>query len=87
MHRGLHIPEVVELICGVAEFSTLAALAQTCQAFQPPALSVLWRDQSDWMQLLKCLPSDLWELIEVEESMVDTTRVVRRHAAVCCFLY
>ncbi|KAJ7466931.1 hypothetical protein FB451DRAFT_1040470 [Mycena latifolia] len=67
MHRGLCIPEVVELICGVAEFPTLAALARTCQAFQPPALSVLWRDQSDLMQLLKCLPSDLWELTDDED--------------------
>ncbi|KAJ7622703.1 hypothetical protein B0H17DRAFT_1289823 [Mycena rosella] len=66
MHRGLRIPEVVELICGEAKFSTLVALAQTCQALQPPALSVLWRDQSDLMPLLKCLPSDLWELEEVE---------------------
>ncbi|KAJ7502553.1 hypothetical protein B0H11DRAFT_1989089 [Mycena galericulata] len=69
MHRGWSIPEVVELICGVAEFPTLAALAQACRAFQPPAFSVLWRDQSDLMQLLKCLPSDLWELEEVGEDL------------------
>lgn len=67
MHRGLCIPEVVELICSVAEFPTLATLAQTCQFFQPPALSVLWRDHSNLLRLLKCLPSDLWELAEVEE--------------------
>ncbi|KAJ7140942.1 hypothetical protein C8R44DRAFT_692839 [Mycena epipterygia] len=67
MHRGLCIPEVVELICSVAEFPTLATLAQTCQIFQPPALSVIWRDHSNLLRLLKCLPSDLWELEEVEE--------------------
>ncbi|KAJ7090871.1 hypothetical protein B0H15DRAFT_248038 [Mycena belliarum] len=64
MHRGLGIPEVVELICGMAEFPTLAAFARTCQAFQPPALSVLWRDQSDMLHLLQCMPSDLWEVVE-----------------------
>ncbi|KAJ7031026.1 hypothetical protein C8F04DRAFT_1364954 [Mycena alexandri] len=62
MHRALRIPEVVELICGVAEFSTLAVLAQTCQAFQPPALAVLWEKQTNLMRLLKCMPSDAWEL-------------------------
>ncbi|KAJ7798046.1 hypothetical protein B0H14DRAFT_3546254 [Mycena olivaceomarginata] len=55
MHRGLLIPEVGERICGVAEFSTLAALARTCQAFQQPALAVLRANQKDLMQLLKCL--------------------------------
>ncbi|KAJ7782571.1 hypothetical protein DFH07DRAFT_791174 [Mycena maculata] len=76
MHRGWSIPEVVALICGIAEFPTLAALAQTCQAFQAPAFSVLWRDQSDLMQLLKCLPSDLWEL-EVEDDFGPTLRFRR----------
>ncbi|KAJ7762537.1 hypothetical protein B0H16DRAFT_1718986 [Mycena metata] len=62
MHRALQIPEVVELICSVAEFSTLAALAQTFRAFQPPALAVLWEKQTNLMRLLKCMPSDAWEL-------------------------
>ncbi|KAK6996961.1 hypothetical protein R3P38DRAFT_3068838 [Favolaschia claudopus] len=61
MHRGLHIPEVVELICAAAASSTLAALARTCQTFQPPALAVLWETQSELTNLLKCLPSDAWE--------------------------
>ncbi|KAJ7794876.1 hypothetical protein B0H14DRAFT_3556183 [Mycena olivaceomarginata] len=63
MHRGLLIPEVVELICGVADFPTLSSLAQTCQTFQPPALAVLWETQFGLMQLLKCMPSDLWEVV------------------------
>ncbi|KAJ7803747.1 hypothetical protein B0H14DRAFT_3883841 [Mycena olivaceomarginata] len=63
MHRGLLIPEVVELICGVAEFSTLAALARTSHSFQPPALAVLWETQTSLFQLLKCLPSDLVEVV------------------------
>ncbi|KAJ7633444.1 hypothetical protein DFH06DRAFT_1479675 [Mycena polygramma] len=61
MHRTWQIPEVVELICGAAEFSTLASLARTCQTVQPPALAVLWANQKDFTRLLKCLPSDLWE--------------------------
>jgi hypothetical protein len=63
MHRGLLIPEVVELICGVADFPTLSSLARTCQTFQPPALAVLWETQFGLMQLLKCMPSDLWEVV------------------------
>ncbi|KAJ7131623.1 hypothetical protein C8R46DRAFT_658505 [Mycena filopes] len=62
MHRSWQIPEVVDLICGVADFPTLAALAQTCQAFQPPALALLWEKQTDFLRLLKCMPSDVWEL-------------------------
>ncbi|KAJ7140946.1 hypothetical protein C8R44DRAFT_239265, partial [Mycena epipterygia] len=77
MHRGLCILEVVELICSVAEFPTLAALAQTCQIFQPPALSVLWSDQPDLLQLLKCLPSDLWEMTEVGAFAPATLRFRR----------
>ncbi|KAJ7234001.1 hypothetical protein C8J57DRAFT_1195629 [Mycena rebaudengoi] len=69
MHRAWNIQEVVELIFGGADFPSLAGLAQTCQAFQPPALSVLWRDQKDLIQLLKCLPSDLWEVETVESAV------------------
>ncbi|KAJ6507435.1 hypothetical protein C8R47DRAFT_94068 [Mycena vitilis] len=61
MHRTWQIPEVVELICGAADFPTLASLARTCQTVQPPALAVLWANQKDFTRLLKCLPSDLWE--------------------------
>ncbi|KAK7001344.1 hypothetical protein R3P38DRAFT_3048622 [Favolaschia claudopus] len=61
MHRGLRIPEIVELICAAAASSTLAALARTCQTFQPPALAFLWETQSELTNLLKCLPSDAWE--------------------------
>ncbi|KAJ7121986.1 hypothetical protein C8R43DRAFT_1032749 [Mycena crocata] len=77
MHRGWHIPEVVELICGVAEFPTLAALAQTCQAFQPPAFSILWSHQSDLMQLLKCLPSDVWRVEVVEGDFSNPSTYMR----------
>ncbi|KAK6996956.1 hypothetical protein R3P38DRAFT_3068816 [Favolaschia claudopus] len=61
MHRGLHILEVVELICAAADPSTLAALARTCRALQSPALTVLWETQSELTNLLSCLPSDVWE--------------------------
>ncbi|KAJ7354493.1 hypothetical protein DFH08DRAFT_855000 [Mycena albidolilacea] len=67
MHRGLLIPEVVELICGVADFPTLSSLARTCQTFQPPALAVLWETQFGLMQLLKCMPSDLWKVVPAQD--------------------
>jgi hypothetical protein len=76
MHRGLLIPEVVELICGVAEFSTLAALARTSHSFQPPALAVLWETQTSLFQLLKCLPSDLVEVVPPPQGQDIATTLV-----------
>jgi len=38
-----------------------AALARTCKTFQNPALDFLWREQDTLTNLLKCLPSHLWE--------------------------
>ncbi|KAJ6594640.1 hypothetical protein B0H19DRAFT_66994 [Mycena capillaripes] len=72
MHRCCNIPEVVELICGEAKFSTLASLARTCQMFQPSAFAVLWENQKDLLQLLKCTPSDLWEELPVLNSESST---------------
>ncbi|KAF8140812.1 hypothetical protein K438DRAFT_1879252 [Mycena galopus ATCC 62051] len=38
-----------------------AALARTCKIFRDPALDFLWREQDTLVNLLKCLPSHLWE--------------------------
>ncbi|KAJ7847738.1 hypothetical protein B0H14DRAFT_3867403 [Mycena olivaceomarginata] len=38
-----------------------AVLARTCKSFQGPALDFLWREQDTLTNLLKCLPSHLWE--------------------------
>ncbi|KAK7035684.1 hypothetical protein R3P38DRAFT_603478 [Favolaschia claudopus] len=46
---------------------SLAALARTCKSFQNPALSWLWREQFTLRNLLKCLPSHLWEQVKINE--------------------
>ncbi|KAF7356492.1 hypothetical protein MVEN_00982300 [Mycena venus] len=75
MHRSLCIPEIVDLIftelqCGFSSDvdrnenlgrRDFAALARTCQRFRDPALDFLWREQETLINLLKCLPSYLWE--------------------------
>ncbi|KAJ6476209.1 hypothetical protein C8R45DRAFT_1216919 [Mycena sanguinolenta] len=88
MHRALEIVEVVEMICeelgtGIdrwprkrhARRCDLARLARTSTTFLHPALNVLWRHQGTILNLLKCMPSDVWDisvskLIE-EEDMSD----------------
>ncbi|KAJ7266515.1 hypothetical protein C8J57DRAFT_1068705, partial [Mycena rebaudengoi] len=40
----------------------LSALARTCTAFCNPALDVLWRNQDTIVNLLQCMPKDLWEI-------------------------
>ncbi|KAJ7753606.1 hypothetical protein DFH07DRAFT_1061404 [Mycena maculata] len=70
MHRGLLIPEIVDLIVaelrptgrnlGQDERKDFAALARTCKAFQDPALNLLWSEQYTLINLLKTLPPHLW---------------------------
>ncbi|KAJ7502707.1 hypothetical protein B0H11DRAFT_1989739 [Mycena galericulata] len=69
MHRSLHIPEIVTEICshldpspGV-ESADLAALARTCQIFQDIALDALWKSQDTIVNLIMCMPNDLWEIL------------------------
>ncbi|KAJ7440274.1 hypothetical protein B0H11DRAFT_2292953 [Mycena galericulata] len=72
MHRSLIIPEIVELIFThlrgdnpgelVLNQKYFAYLARTCRAFQHPALDILWSEQDTLQNVLKCLPSHLWEL-------------------------
>ncbi|KAJ7457447.1 hypothetical protein FB451DRAFT_1142682 [Mycena latifolia] len=69
MHRCLGILEIIELICEHLEGAYLtqdgrkacAALARTCKDFHGPALDVLWRIQYTLENIIKCLPSNLWE--------------------------
>ncbi|KAJ7478736.1 hypothetical protein B0H11DRAFT_2424232 [Mycena galericulata] len=73
MHRGLRILEIVDMICAQAgaegllplpkgSARDLSALARTCTALCNPALDVLWRSQDTIVNLLRCMPSDLWEI-------------------------
>ncbi|KAJ7291651.1 hypothetical protein C8J57DRAFT_1458416, partial [Mycena rebaudengoi] len=71
MHRFFSIPELVELLCEEAvqynEYRPrdwhpeLAALARTATVFHHPALDVLWRRQYGPMNVILCMPADLWE--------------------------
>ncbi|KAJ7633900.1 hypothetical protein DFH06DRAFT_1479475 [Mycena polygramma] len=61
MHRCLEILEVVSLICDVSSQKSLARFARVCKAFRDPALSdVLWEEQLTLLNLLHCMPRDIW---------------------------
>ncbi|KAJ7116895.1 hypothetical protein C8R44DRAFT_983272 [Mycena epipterygia] len=77
MHRCLHIREMVDMVFEFSKSSprTLAVLARTCTAFQNPALDILWRDQDTLMNLLRCMPSDLFG--EEAESGLNGIRTLR----------
>ncbi|KAK7052601.1 hypothetical protein R3P38DRAFT_2604095 [Favolaschia claudopus] len=69
MHRALGILEMVELICenstkrtGFPDDASLAVLARTCKFFTNPALNVLWKSQYTILNVLKCMPDELWEI-------------------------
>ncbi|KAJ7495280.1 hypothetical protein FB451DRAFT_959524, partial [Mycena latifolia] len=58
------IPELVDIICYLMypeDRRGLAVLARTSKAFQDVALHVqLWRSQSTFANILRCMPDDLW---------------------------
>ncbi|KAJ7187261.1 hypothetical protein C8R46DRAFT_1342408 [Mycena filopes] len=70
MHRALAILEITENICEELNDAlsskdgrkSLAALARTGKVFEDPALDVLWRKQDTLDNILKCLPSKLWDV-------------------------
>ncbi|KAJ7442077.1 hypothetical protein B0H11DRAFT_1932581 [Mycena galericulata] len=74
MHRSWEIPEVVELICaqiGVEDerrtltkdaTRDLAVVARSSKVFLNPALDVLWKHQATLANLIRCMPSDLWDI-------------------------
>lgn len=80
INRLLSVSEILSLIAEEAaeDRRSLVALAQTCHSFCSPALDVLWRSQSGLVNILNCMPADLWETSYVQ---VD----VYRYIAVCPF--
>ncbi|KAJ6545450.1 hypothetical protein B0H19DRAFT_1380084 [Mycena capillaripes] len=69
MHAALGIPDLVDLVVSelhpLWEARALAALACTSKIFHEAALDALWRYQnSGIMNLIRCMPGDLWESIE-----------------------
>jgi hypothetical protein len=82
MHRCLRIQELLALIFSHLDLTEhsgrqsynsrqptlqdLAVLARTCCTFHGPALDHLWRS-SALVNLLRCMPADLWMVDEVGE--------------------
>ncbi|KAJ7291620.1 hypothetical protein C8J57DRAFT_1588019, partial [Mycena rebaudengoi] len=64
-------PELVELICKELGYEPvrhkdLAVLARTATIFHTAALDVLWRHQGSPMNVILCMPADLWKFEELE---------------------
>lgn len=95
MHCSLCIPEIVSLIfyetLDGAEQSlnhlnrdsaqTLAGLARTCKAFRDPALDLLWKSQYTVMNVLNCMPGDIWEVLD-DTDAEEAVSTARRSAKV-----
>ncbi|KAJ7218206.1 hypothetical protein C8J57DRAFT_1395394 [Mycena rebaudengoi] len=70
MHRCLHILEIVEMICSEFEqpprnVHPLASFARVCKDFEGPALDVLWKNQTTVMNVVRCLPADLFDTVDL----------------------
>ncbi|KAJ7644786.1 hypothetical protein FB45DRAFT_1053451, partial [Roridomyces roridus] len=79
MHRTWRIPEIVQEI--VSHFDStdlpatraqLAYLARTSRIFHEQALDGLWKHTSTMVNLIKCMPSDLWEAQSIQRRTVIT---------------
>ncbi|KAH9834024.1 uncharacterized protein C8Q71DRAFT_909059 [Rhodofomes roseus] len=63
MHRALTIPELVhKILYEAAHRGTQLKLALTCRAFYEPAMDLVWSLQYELINLVKCLPRDLWRV-------------------------
>ncbi|KAF7374264.1 hypothetical protein MSAN_00309400 [Mycena sanguinolenta] len=70
MHRALQIPELVQLVCAklyprfprASALQSLYSLAQVCRIFSAFALDCLWARQDTLVNILLCMPADLWEV-------------------------
>ncbi|KAJ7779697.1 hypothetical protein B0H16DRAFT_1499618 [Mycena metata] len=84
MHPTLHIPELVGAVfrnldpswTEDAQLQDLAVLARTCTGFHDIALDALWRHQYGILNLIRCMPADLWEVVEADAP--QNNRPVRR---------
>ncbi|KAJ6533498.1 hypothetical protein B0H19DRAFT_1080912 [Mycena capillaripes] len=78
MHHCLQISEIVDLIFaqldpGIClQASCLAALARTCTTFHDSALDRLWNQQSNILNLIQCMPEDLWETTDADGGITAT---------------
>ncbi|KAF8887147.1 hypothetical protein BD779DRAFT_1672903 [Infundibulicybe gibba] len=64
MHRCLLVPEILRIICGHIRVDhqsrDLLAVALVCRSFYNISISLLWRQISGLLPLIKGLPSDVW---------------------------
>ncbi|KAJ7161786.1 hypothetical protein C8R43DRAFT_1123505 [Mycena crocata] len=82
MHGLWAISDIVELV--VAELSPvpsagaadLAALARTCTLLHDNAIDALWAHQDTIMNLIHCMPADLWVFNDEERGVRRTRPIV-----------
>ncbi|KAJ7495527.1 hypothetical protein FB451DRAFT_1077167 [Mycena latifolia] len=89
-HRVFGIPELVDLVCAQVSLqpdesyghdgalANLAVLARTSTAiFQSLALDHLWKRQDTILNLLRCMPDDLFDMTEENEDGGIDIRLLR----------
>lgn len=86
MHHCLEIPEVVHLVFSKltpigAGAKDLAALARTCTTFHDIALDALWWYQYSIVNLIRCMPADLWDTV-----FLNGTDTLVRDLRTCTYL-
>ncbi|KAJ6496315.1 hypothetical protein C8R45DRAFT_985585 [Mycena sanguinolenta] len=81
MHHTLESPEVVDWVCRQLypdeDSRELAAAAATSLVFHEQALNALWWSRDTIMNLIQCMPPDLWETVDVDVSTRALTTLVR----------
>lgn len=92
MHPTLHIPELVGAVfrnldpswTEDAQLQDLAVLARTCTGFHDIALDALWRHQYGILNLIRCMPADLWEVVEADapQNNRPARRILVRNGAI-----
>jgi hypothetical protein len=79
MHDCLHVSEIIRIICDELYLAglegSLARLARTCRVIQDPALDVLWNELCDLTPLLKCMPTDAWDITDNGVVLVCSTSI------------
>ncbi|KAJ7207376.1 hypothetical protein C8J57DRAFT_1734190 [Mycena rebaudengoi] len=65
MNRCFGIRELVELFCSpLTRSQDLISFARACKSFLEPGLDNLWKEQSTLANLLLCMPSDLFNVLD-----------------------
>lgn len=77
MHHCLTVTEILYSIIELSHCNddslfrdtrSVFGLVLTCKSFLEPALDVLWKEQSDLSDLLRCLPADSWKEARDDDS-------------------